>query len=201
MHHGTSGLPVHHQLPKFTQTHVHWVGAVMPSNHLILCHPLLILPSIFSSIRILSSESVLHIRYEMWSIRVSASASVLPMNIQDWLPLGLNGLISFQSKGLSKFFSSSTIQNHQSSVLSLLYGPALTSVHDYRKNCSLTIQMFVGKVMSLLFNMLSRFIIAFLPRAKSVNFRTAVTIAVILEPKKIKSVIVSIFSHLFAMNW
>ena len=69
------------------------IESVMPSNHLILCHPLLLLLSIFSSIRIFSNESVLHIRYEMWSIRVSASASVLPMTIQDWFPLRWTGLI------------------------------------------------------------------------------------------------------------
>ena len=73
---------------------------VMPPNHLILCRPLLLLPLIFPSIRIFSNESVLHIRWQ--NIGVSASASVLPMNIQDWFPLGLTGWIFLQSKGLSK---------------------------------------------------------------------------------------------------
>ena len=87
--------PVHHQLPEFTQTHIHW--EVIPSNHLILCHPLLLLPSIFPSIRVLSNESALHIRWPKdWN---SASASVLPKNIQDWNPLGWTGWISFQPKG------------------------------------------------------------------------------------------------------
>ena len=70
------------------------------------------------------------------SIGVSASASVLPMNIQDWFPLGLTGLISLQSKGLSRVFCNTTVQKHQFSVLSLLYGPTLTSIHDYWKNHS-----------------------------------------------------------------
>ena len=83
---------------------------VMPSSHLILCRPLLLLPSIFSSTRALMS----------WlftsggqSTGVSASASILPMNIQGWFPLGWTGLISLQSKGLSRVFSSTTVQKHQ----------------------------------------------------------------------------------------
>ena len=70
------------------------------------------------------------------SIGVSASASVLPMNIQDWFPLGLTALISLKSKGLSKVFSNTTVQKHQFSVLSFLYSPTLTSIHDYWKNHS-----------------------------------------------------------------
>ena len=71
------------------------------------------------------------------SIRASASASVLPMNIHGWFPLGLTGLISLQSKGLPRVFSSTTVQKHQSSVLCLLYSPTLTSIHGYCKNHSL----------------------------------------------------------------
>ena len=70
------------------------------------------------------------------SIGVSASASVLPMNIQDWFPLGLTGLISLQCKGLSRVFFNTAVQKHQCSVLSFLYGPTLTSIHDYCKNHS-----------------------------------------------------------------
>ena len=80
-----------------------------PSNHLILCHPLLLLPSIFPSIRVISNESVFHISGQS----IGASASVLPMDIQGWFPLGLTGLISLQSKGLSRIFSSTTVQKHQ----------------------------------------------------------------------------------------
>ena len=88
---------------------------------------------------------------------IGGSASVLPMNILELLPLGLTGLISLQSKELSRVFSSTTIQKHNYLVLSLLYGQTLTSIHDYWKTIALTIGTFVDKVMSLLFNMLSRF--------------------------------------------
>ena len=84
--------------------------SVMPSNHLVLCHPLLFLPSSLRSIRVFSNELVLPSGGQ--SIGVSASVSVIPMNIQDWFPLGLTGLISLLSKGLSRVFSS-TIQKHQ----------------------------------------------------------------------------------------
>ena len=87
----------------------------MPSNHLILCHPLLLLPSILPSIRVFSNESALCIMCQ--STGASASASVLPMNIQDWFCLGLNGLISLQSKGLSRVFSNTTVQKHQSKMV------------------------------------------------------------------------------------
>ena len=136
------------------------------------------------------------------SIGASASASVLPMNIQGWFPLGLTGLISLQSKGLSRVFSNTTVQKHKFSVLSFLYSPTLTFIHDYWKNHSLTIWTFVSKVMSLLFNMLSRLVIAFLPRSKHLLISWLQSpSAVILEPKKIKSVTVSIVAHLFATKW
>ena len=105
----TPGLPVYHQLPEFTQTHVHWVGDAI--NHLILCCPLLLLPSIFPSIRV-SSVS----QFFSWSgqsVGVSASASFLPMNTQDWSPLGWTGWIWLQSKRLSRVFSNTTVQKHQ----------------------------------------------------------------------------------------
>ena len=103
------GLPVHHQLPGFTQTHVHRVcDAIQPSHPLL---PLLLLPSIFSGIRVFSNESGLHTAGK--SIGVSASALVLPMNIQDLFPLGLTGWISLQSKGMLRVFSRTSIQKHQ----------------------------------------------------------------------------------------
>ena len=86
--------------------------SVMPSSHLILCHPLLLLPSVFPTIKVFPNESVLPIRWP--SIGVSASTSVLPMNIQHWFPLGWTGWISLQSKGLSRVFSNTTVQKHQS---------------------------------------------------------------------------------------
>ena len=87
------------------------IESVMLSNHLILCPPLLLSPSIFPSIRVFSNESVLHARWP--SIGVSASASVFSMIIQDWFPLGWTGWISLQSKGLLSVFSNTTVQKHQ----------------------------------------------------------------------------------------
>ena len=105
------------------------IESMMPSNHLILCHPLFLLPSVFRGIRVFSRESALHIRWsKYWSFSLTI---ILPMNIQGWFPLGLTGLISFLSKGLSRVFSNTTIQKHQFLVLSLLYGPTLISIHDY----------------------------------------------------------------------
>ena len=87
------------------------IKSVIPSNHLMLCCPLLFLPSIFYSIRVFCNESVLHIRWpKYWNF---TSASVLPINIQDWFPLGWTGLMSLQSKGLSRVFSSTIVQKHQ----------------------------------------------------------------------------------------
>ena len=109
------------------------IELVMPPNHLPLCCPLLLLPSIFPSIRVFSNELTLRIR---WPMHGSFSFSISPsMNIQDWFPLGLTGLISFQSKGLSTVFSRTTMmfKSISSTVLSLLYGPMLTSIHDYCK--------------------------------------------------------------------
>ena len=107
----------------------------MISNSLILYCPLLLLPSVFPSIRVFSNESAL--LFGGQSIGASTSAlSVLPMDIQGWFPLRLTGLISLLSKELSRVFSSTTIQNISSSTLSLLYSSTLTSVHDYWKNHS-----------------------------------------------------------------
>ena len=102
---------------------------VMPSNHLILCCPLLLLSSIFPSIRAFSSESAHCIRWpKYWT---SGSAPVYPIFRVDIHPLGLTGLISLLSKGLSRVFLSPTVQNINSSVLSLLHGSTLKSIHDY----------------------------------------------------------------------
>ena len=110
------------------------IESVMSCNHLILCCPLLHLPSNFTSLRVFSNDSVICIRWQKyWSF---SFISVLPTNIQDWFPLGLTGLISLQSKGLSEVFSNTTVWKISSSVLSLLYSPTLTSTHAYWKNHS-----------------------------------------------------------------
>ena len=103
------GLPVHHQLPEFTQTHVHW--SVMTSSHLIFCHPFLLLPSSFPASGSFHMSQFFASGGQ--STGLSASASVHPINIQDWFSLGLTGWISLQSKGLSRVFSNTTVQNHQ----------------------------------------------------------------------------------------
>ena len=110
------------------------IESVMSSNHLILCCPLLLLPSIFPSNRVFSHESALCIKWpKYWSFSL---ASVLPMNIQDWFPLELTGLISLQSKRLSVASPTPQFKGISSSVLRFLYGPTLTSIHDYWKNRS-----------------------------------------------------------------
>ena len=138
------------------------------------------------------------------SIGASASESVLPMSIQGWFPLGLTGLISLLSKGLSRVFPNTTVGVwHQT----ILWCSALMMVqlsHLYMttgKTIAFTILTFVGKVASLLFNMLSRFVVAFLPRSKRLLISWLHSQpAVILEPKKMKSVTISNFPHLSAQS-
>ena len=126
------GFPVLHFLPEFPQTHIHWVSdAIQPSHPLSPTSPSALS---LSHIRVFSKESALGIRWpKFWSF---SFRSVLPVNIQGWFPLGLTGVISLLSRELSRVFSSITVQRHHSSELSLLYGPTLTSVHDYWKNYS-----------------------------------------------------------------
>ena len=165
----------------------------MPSNHLILCGPLLLLRSIFPSIRVFSSESVLPIRWpKYWSI----SFSICPSN-------EYSELISFRIDWLDLLAVQGTLKTllqHHSSKASILHRSAFFIVqlsHPYvttGKTIALTRRTFVGKVMSLHFNMLSRFIIAFLPRSKSLLISWLQSLsAVILEPKKINSVTVYTF--------
>ena len=128
----TPGLPVHHQLPESTQTHVHWVSdAIQPSHPLSSPSPALNLSQHQDFFQWVSS---LHQVAKV--LGVSASASVLPMNIQDWFPLGLTGLISLLSKWLSRVFSNTTVQKHQF-FGAQLYCPTLTSIHDHWKNHSI----------------------------------------------------------------
>ena len=135
---------------------------VMVSNHLILWHPLLFLPSVFLSVRVFSSESDVHIRCQS----MEASASVLLMKIQGWFSLRMTGLI-LVSKELSRVFYSTTVWKYQffgaqPSLWSSSHNPYMTT----GKTIALTKQSFVGQMMALLFYMLSRFVIAFLPRIK-----------------------------------
>ena len=159
----------------------------MLSNYFILCHPLLLLPSIFPNIKVFSNESTLHINWpKYWSL----SFSNCP-----WFPSGLTGLISMLSKESQESSPAPQFENINYLALNLLYSPTLTSAHNYGKNHSFPRQIFVGKVMSLLFNILSRIVIAFLSRSKCLLISWLQSqSAVILEPKKRKSVSASCFS-------
>ena len=161
----TPGLPVHHQLPEFTQTHDHWVGdTIQPSHPLSLpSSP----PSIFPSIRVFSNESTLHIRWpQYWSF----SFNISPSNEH-------SGLITFRMDLLVLLAVQGTLKSylqHHSSKASILRHSAFFIVqlsHPYMttgETIALTRQTFVGKVVSLLFNMLSRLIITFLPKSKHI---------------------------------
>ena len=165
----------------------------MPSNHLIICRPLLLLPSIFPSIRVFSDESALHIR---WPKYCSFSFNLSPSNEHP-------GLISFRMDWLDLLAVQGTLKSllqHHSSKASILWRSAFFTVqlsHQYMttaKTIALTRQTFVGKVMSLLYNMLSRFVIAFLPRSKRLLISWLQSpSAVILEPRKY-----TVCSHTYA---
>ena len=233
MNYSTPGLPVHHQLPEFTQTHIHCIGdaiqpsiiqliqllsrvwlfvnpwtaarqaslpitnsqslpklmpieSVMPSNHLILCHPILLLPSIFPSIRVFSNQSVLRIRWpKYWSF----SFNISPSNEH-------SGMISFRMDWLDLLAVQGTLKSllqHHRSKTSILQCSAFFTVQlsdpymTTGKTIAFTRWTFVGKTMSLLFNMLSRLVITFLPRSKRflISWLQSLS-AVILEPPKIK---------------
>ena len=159
------------------------IESVMPSNHLILCHPLLLPPSIFLSIRVFSNESGLHIRWpKYWSF----SFNISPSNEH-------SGLISFKMDWLDLLAVQRTLKSlrqHHSSKASILQRSAFFRVHlshpymTTGKTIALTRQTFVGKVMSLLFNMPSRLVITFLPRSKHLLISwLQSTSAVILSPK------------------
>ena len=190
-------FPVHHQLPELLK--LMSIESVMPSNHLILCPPLFLLPSIFYNIRVFSKESVLHIRCpKYWSL--SLSFSISPSN-------EYSGLISFMMDWLDLLAVQVTLKSllqHHSSKASILWCSAFFMVrlsHPYMttgKTIALTRQPFVSKVMSLLFNMLSRFVTAFLPRIKRlfISWLQSPSV-VILEPRKIKSDTVSTVSPIY----
>ena len=163
MNQSMPGLPVPHQL--LDPTKPMSIESVMPSNHLILCRPLLLLPSTFPSIRVFSNESVLQVRWpKYWSF----SFSISPSN-------EYSGRISFRMDWLDLLAVQGTLKchlQHHSSKASILWRSAFFIVQLSRpymtngKTVDLTRWIFAGKVMSLLFNMLSRLVIAFLPRSK-----------------------------------
>ena len=128
----TPGFPVHHQLPELAHTHVYRVGEAMQPSHPLLSPS----PLAFSLPASGSFQMSQFFTSGGQRIGVSASASVLPMNIQNRFSLRLTGWISFQSKGLSRVFSNTTVQKHQFFMLSFLYRPTLTSIHNYWKNHS-----------------------------------------------------------------
>ena len=176
------------------------IESVMPSNHLILCYPLLLLPSIFPSIRVFSNELALHIRWpKYWSF----SFKISPSNEYP-------GLIFFRMNWLDLLAVQGTLKSllqQHSSKASILWRSAFFIVqlsHPYMttgKTIALSRQTFVGKVMSLLLNMLSRLVITFLPRSKRLLISWLQSpSALILKHPKIKSVTVAIVSHLFAMK-
>ena len=164
----------------------------MLSNHLVLYFLLLLLPSIFPSIRVFSNKLALYIRWpEYWSFSISPSKeySGLIFCRIDWFDLLGSPRDSQESSSAPQFESISSL------ACSLLYDPALTCEHDYRKNHSFDWQTFVGKAMSRFFNMLSRLVIAFLSRSHCLLISWLQTPSiVIIHPKKITSVIVSIVS-------
>ena len=176
------------------------IESMMPSNHLILCRPLLLPATIFLSIRVFSNELVLHI---MWSKYWSFSFNISPSN-------EYSGLISFRMDWLDCLAVQGTLKSllqHHSSKTSILRCSAFFIVHlshpymTTGKNIVLTGRIFVGKVMSLLFNMLSRLVITFLPRSKHLLTSWLQSpSAEILEPQKINSATVPLFLHLFAMK-
>jgi len=170
------------------------IESMMPSNHLILCHPLLLLPSIFPTIRVFSNESALRIRWpKYWSF----SFNISPSNEHPWL-------ISFRMDWLDLLAVQGTLKSllqHHSSKASILWHSAFFIVqlsHPYMttgKTIALTRRTFVDKVMSLLLSMLSRLVITFLPRSKHLLISWLQSpSAVILEPRKIKSATVSTVS-------
>ena len=165
---------------------------LMPSNHLILCHPLLLLPPVLPSIRVFSNESGLHIRWpKYWSFSISPSNEYSGLNSfrMDWLDfLVVQGTL----KSLLQHYSAkASILWHSAFFIVQLSHPYMTT----GKSIALTRWTFFGKVMSLLFNILSRLVIVFLPRSKHLLISWLQSpSAVILEPRKIKSAIVSTVS-------
>ena len=184
MNYSTPGFPILYCLPEFAPTHVHQVGDAVQTFH-----PVIPFSSCLQSFPTSGSFPMSqYFASGCQSIGASASASVLPLNIQDWPPLGLTGLISLQSKGLSRVFSNNTVLKasnlqHSAFIMVQLSQPYMTT----RRTIVLIRWTFVSKVMSLLFNVLSRMIIAFLPRSKCLLISWLQSpSALILEPQENK---------------
>ena len=156
------GFPVLHGLPELVQTHVHWLGdAIQPSYPLL--PPFSSCPQSFP----VSESFPISRLFASGGQSIGASASVLPMNILGWFPLGLTGLIPLLFKGLSRVISSTLVRKHHFFWCSACFMVQLSYLYMPTGNTiALTIQTFVSKVMFLLFNILSMFVIAFLPRNK-----------------------------------
>ena len=180
----TSAFPVHHRLPEFTQTHAHWVSDAIQPSHLLSSPS----PHAFNLSQhqglfkwVSSSHQVAKV-LEL-QLQHPSAKEILPMNIQDWSPLGWTGWISLPTKGLSSLLqhhsSKASILQHSTFLIIQLSHPYMTTV----KTIALTRQTFAGKVMSLLFNKLSRLVITFLPRSKHllISWMQSPS-AVILEP-------------------
>ena len=176
------------------------IELVMPSNHLILCHPLLLLPSIFPSIRVFSNELALRIRWpKYWSF---SFIIILCYEYSELISFRIDWFDHLSVQGTLK-----SLLQHHSSKASILQRSAFFLVqlsHSYMttgKTIALTIWTFVSKVMSLVFNTLSRLVIAFLPRSKHLLISWLQSpFAMILEPKKVKSVTVSIVSPFICLE-
>ena len=188
------GFPVLHYLLDFAQTHAHWVGdGIQPSHPLSSPSP--------PALNLSWYQGLFH-----WVHSLHQVAKVLELQLQhqsfQWIfsPLGLTCLISLLSKGISSVFSSTTIWKHQFFVTQPFFGPTITSIHDYWKNHSFDYMDFCQQSDVSVFNVLSRFVTAFLPRSKCLLISwLQPPSAVILEPRKIKSVTVPLFP--FYLSW
>ena len=195
MNHNTPGLPVHHKLPKFTQTHVHQDSdAIQPSHPLLSPSP----PSLKRpSIRVFSNESALHIRWlKYWSF----SFNISPSNEHP-------GLISFRTDWLDLLAVQGSLLQHHSSKASILWQSAFFIVQLSRpymitgKTIALTRQTFVRKVMSLLFNMLPRLVITFFPRSKRLLISWLQSPSAVISAQKNSQSLFPPFPHIFPMKW
>ena len=198
MDRSTSGLPVSHHLPEFAQTHVHWSGGAI-----LLSHPLL--PPSPPALSFFQHQGLFK-----WVSSSHQAAKILELQLQHksfqiwkgWFPFGLTGLISFLSKGLSRVFSSTTVWEHKFfSTEPYLWANPHIFKWLLKKTLALTRWIFVSKVMSLFFNMLSRLIITFLPRSKCLLISWLQSPStMILEPQKRKFVTASTFSPSICMR-